>query len=231
MSESASRWGDEDAKPGKRPVYSIGAVARMLGVDAATLRAWEERYVIVIPTRSRGGQRVYSRDDLEQLRFVVREMEEGSSAGDAHRLLDEERRAAEIPRRRPTGDTTVVILLAERDRYAAEAADYLLRTEGYDVCSTFDPISAERLFVDRAPDLSVVELMISGGGLELCGRLARGGQAPVLAVSALDIADDALAVGASAFLAKPIDPLQFVSTVRDLLGQNALMRPSRVKAW
>ena len=68
--------------------------------------------------------------------------------------------------------------------------------------------------------------MIAGGGLDLCARLARDGEAPVLAMSALDLADEALAAGASAFLAKPIVPLQFVSTVRDLLGSSALTRRS-----
>jgi CheY-like chemotaxis protein len=50
----------------------------------------------------------------------------------------------------------------------------------------------------------------------------------VLAMSALDLAEQALAAGASAFLAKPIVPLQFVSTVRDLLRLSALTRPSTV---
>ena len=53
---------------GGRPIYSIGAVARMLGVETATLRAWEERYGVVSPTRSEGAQRIYSRDELERLR-------------------------------------------------------------------------------------------------------------------------------------------------------------------
>ena len=117
-----------------------------------------------------------------------------------------------------------MILLAERDRYAAELLEYLLRTEGYDVCLAFDPGRAEQLSADRRPDLSIVDLMITGGGLELCARLARDGEAPVLAMAALDLADEALAAGASAFLAKPVVPLQFVSTVRDLLGSSALTR-------
>ena len=40
---------------------------------------------------------------------------------------------------------TIVILLAERDRYAAELIEYLLRTEGYEVCVAFDPGRAEQL--------------------------------------------------------------------------------------
>ena len=66
-----------------RPVYSIGAVTRMLGVEPATLRAWEERYRVVVPARSRGSQRLFSRDQVEQLRFVLRSMDDGSSAADA----------------------------------------------------------------------------------------------------------------------------------------------------
>ena len=46
-------------------------------------------------------------------------------------------------------------------------------------------------------------------------------------MAAVDLADAALAAGASAFLNKPVVPLQFVSTVRDLLGSSAPARPSR----
>jgi DNA-binding response OmpR family regulator len=122
---------------------------------------------------------------------------------------------------------SVVILLAERDRYAAEVAEYLLRTEGYDVSVVFDPEEATRYMAERHPHLAVVELMMPGGGLGLCRELARSGGSPVLALSTLNLADEALAAGAGAFVAKPIDPLQLISTVRDLLGQSALTRPSR----
>src|SRR5436190_17520324 len=70
-------------------VYSIGAVARMTGVAVGTLRAWEERYGVVVASRSAGGQRRYSRDQLEQLMVIAREVGEGMSAGDAHRLFSE----------------------------------------------------------------------------------------------------------------------------------------------
>jgi CheY-like chemotaxis protein len=225
----SERPADQPGRSGQRPVYSIGAVARMLGVDVSTLRAWEERYAIVVPARSQAGQRIYSRDNLEQLRFVVRAMEDGAGAGDAHRLLGEELLISGSAQRAHKPEKAVVILLAERDPFAAELAEYLLRTEGYDVCVAFDPDEAGRLQRDKAPDLVVVELMIAGGGLQLCERLSRGGELPLLAVSALDLADEALHAGAAAFLTKPIEPLQFVSTVRDLLGQSALTRASRMK--
>lgn len=216
-----------DGEPGTRPIYSIGAVAAMLGVEAATLRAWEERYGVVVPTRSGGAQRIYSRDELERLRYLVDAVEAGTTPADAHRLLAEQIAASASLRQPDQAAVTIVVLLAERDRYAAELFEYFLRTEGYDVCVASDPTLAEQLFTERQPELSIVDLMISGRGLDLCARLASDGRA-VLAMSVLDLADQALAAGASAFLSKPIEPLQFVSTVRDLLGSSALTEPSKV---
>jgi DNA-binding response OmpR family regulator len=45
----------------------------------------------------------------------------------------------------------------------------------------------------------------------------------VLAISVLESRDEALAAGADAFLQKPLDPLELVSTVKDLLGASALV--------
>jgi DNA-binding transcriptional MerR regulator len=204
-------------------VYSIGAVARMLGVEPATLRAWEERYRVILPARSQGSHRLYSRDQVDHLRFVLRSMDDGSSAADAHRLLADQLGLptdANLAGR----DVLMLILLAERDRFAAELCEYFLRTEGYEVCLASNPTEAERNFVEHRPSLAVVELMMRGG-LELCRRLAQDETVPVLAVSALAFHDEALTAGASAFLQKPLDQLQFVSTVRDLLGSSALTRP------
>jgi CheY-like chemotaxis protein len=208
-----------------RPVYSIGAVARMLGVGSATLRAWEGRYRVIVPARSRGSHRLYSRDQLEQLRFVLRSMEDGSSAADAHRLLAEQ---LDLPADATVAgqDVLMLVLLAERDGFAAELCEYFLRTEGYDVCLATNPVEAERRFLDHQPDLSIIDLVMPGG-LELCRRLAQDDNAPVLAVSPLAFDGEALTAGASAFLQKPFEQLQFVSTVRDLLGSSALTRRER----
>jgi len=215
-----------DSESGRQPIYSIGAVASMLGVETATVRKWEDRYGIVVPARSKGEQRVYSRDELEQLRFVVDLVASGTTPAAAHRMLADRSRA-EAPVRGSEDAPRIVVLLAERDRYAAELLESFLRTEGYEVCVAMAPEGAAQLFAERRPQLSILELMMTGGGLELCARLA-GGDTPVLAMSALDLSDQAMAAGASAFLAKPVVPLQFVSTVRDLLGSSALTRPSKI---
>ncbi len=206
-------------------IYSIGAVARMLGVPTATLRSWEERYAVVTPERSPGGHRLYTRDQVEQLRFVLRNIERGLQPADAHRLLSD--RLAHGPDwslGSPESETRLLIMLAERDPYAAEFAEYFLRTEGYETIVVLDAKEAEALFDERSPHLAVVDLLISGGaGPGLCRNLRDRG-ALVLAISPLESREEALEYGADAFLQKPLDPLQLVSTVKDLLGDSAFLR-------
>ncbi len=213
-----------------RAVYSIGAVARMLDVPASTLRAWEERYSVVTPSRSGGAQRLYSRTQVEQLRFVKAQMDSGASAADAHRLLAQELAASRIPAAPPErrSEAKSLILIVDRDPYAADLAEYFLRTEGYEVAIAHDAVQARLHFQERSPDVVVIDLLISGGaGFRLCAEFAAKGTASVLAVAAIDSADEAVHLGAAAFLRKPLEPLALVSSVRDLLGTSALTRQSR----
>ena len=120
--------------------------------------------------------------------------------------------------------TEILILIAERDRFAASLEDYLLRTEGFRVEIAGSADEAERKFNEFDPQIVVVEMLLSGGvGGRLIERLKRAG-ATVIAVSPLAASEVAAEFGAAAFLQKPIDPLVFVSTVRDLLGTSAISR-------
>lgn len=211
----------------KQPVYSIGAVSRILGLPAQTLRTWQERYGVVVPERSPGGHRLYSRDQLEQLRFLADRVASGLSPGDAHRLLQERLTAdGTLPPGDERNGSRLLILLAERDPYAAEFAEYFLRTEGYDVELVLnDADDAYARVTDGNVELAVVDLLISGGlGLQLCARLRERSDLPILAISTFEQRDSALEAGAYAFLQKPIEPLQLVSTVQDLLGRSAFIR-------
>ncbi len=223
--------GDDD----RTGVYSIGAVAKMVDVPAQTLRSWEDRYALIVPVRSAGGQRLYTRDHVEELRFVRDHIQSGLQPADAHRLLAERRRAkstaadptsaAADGRAQGGDDAPLQILLAERDPYAADFAEYFLRTEGYITTVVLNGDDVTRVLAESRPDLLVLDLMISGGaGLGLCRDVRAAGSLPILAVSAVASGDVALEAGADAFLQKPVQPLQFVSTVRDLLGTSAFLR-------
>ncbi len=209
-----------------RPVYSISAVARMLGVPVATIRTWEDRYDVVVPDRNASGHRLYRRDQVEQLRFVRTRMAEGVSAADAHRLLAE-RVDAGLPVAPRAGQRArLLILLADHDPYAAEFEEYFLKTEGFEVEVALSEEAARRSFSEKSPSLVVVELLISGGsGLDLCRSFKGRDDVLIVAVSVLESRDLAVEAGADAFLLKPREPLQLVSTVRDLLGSSAFLVP------
>jgi DNA-binding transcriptional MerR regulator len=218
------------AKLEEQAVYSIGAVAHMLDIPTSTLRGWEERYAVITPDRSRGSQRLFTRSQVEHLRFIKAQIESGKSAADAHRLLSQQLSSGpvRIVPGTESGEQRVLILIVERDSYAADLEDYFLRTEGYDVCTATGLTEARALFSERSPDLVVVDLMVSGGaGFSLCAEFTAHGSTPVLAVSSIDMPDEAMVAGASAFLFKPLKPLDLVSAVRDLLGTSALARRAR----
>ena len=199
----------------------------MLGVSQAAIRSWEDRYGLIVAERSKGGRRIYTREQVEQLRFVKERLDEGLPAADAHRLLaDLETATQPIVNRREEGATAPsLVLLAESDRYGAELNGLALRGEGFDVTVAMSAAEAEEKFASEEPALSIVELMISGGvGRELCQRLKRRRETPLLCISSLDLREQAMAAGADAFLKKPLEPLELVSTVRDLLGRDGPMR-------
>ena len=52
-------------------MYTVRWVSQQLGLLPGTLRAWEQRYGVVHPTRSEGGYRLYSDDDLDALRAMA----------------------------------------------------------------------------------------------------------------------------------------------------------------
>lgn len=205
----------------------------MVGVPVSTLRTWEERYGLVIAVRSAGGQRRYTRIQLAQLSFVVEQIDQGFSPGDAHRLLAEQidRGSEVVPAGIGEEQAGILILIAERDRFSASLEDYLLRTEGFRVEIASTAEEAEQKFDELMPQIVVVELLLSGGvGGRLIERLSQAG-ATVIAVSPLAAPEVAAEFGASAFLQKPIDPLVFASTVRDLLGTSAISRRRSTRQW
>ena len=210
-----------------RPIYGIGAVARLLGITPGTIRTWEDRYGVVSPQRSPAGRRLYSRDEVERLRFVKAKVDEGIQPAEAHRLLAEQTDPGPLLMERAAqGGARPLILVAERDPYATDLVEYFLRREGYEVEVATDAAEAETKFAGLSPELAIIELLLSGGaGADLCRRLKERSSAPVLAVSSLDGRDAALAAGADAFLQKPLDPSVLASTVSDLIRSRAFLEP------
>jgi MerR family transcriptional regulator, light-induced transcriptional regulator len=70
-----------------QPIYNIGVVARVTDIPAATLRVWERRYGFPDTSRTEGGHRLYSEEDIQRLRWVKSRVDEGMQTRQAVRAL------------------------------------------------------------------------------------------------------------------------------------------------
>lgn len=57
--------------------FPIRTVAALTGVKAITLRAWERRYGLIRPGRTRTGHRLYSHADIEKIRRILALLDRG----------------------------------------------------------------------------------------------------------------------------------------------------------
>jgi methanogenic corrinoid protein MtbC1 len=70
-------------------LLNIAALSRRTGVAPDTLRKWEQRYGVLQPTRTVGGQRRYSEQDIQRVEWLRDRLGEGWRIGEAARVLQE----------------------------------------------------------------------------------------------------------------------------------------------
>jgi len=68
--------------------FQIGEVATMLGVTTRTIRYYEEIGLMTHPKRLDGGIRVYDKDDIKRLKFILKLKELGISLKEMQELAD-----------------------------------------------------------------------------------------------------------------------------------------------
>ena len=83
------------------PLYTVGQVADMLNVQAAFLRRLDAEKVVQ-PARSDGGQRRYSRHDINRVEKVAALSGEGLTLAGIRRILVLEAQVAALHRRLAT---------------------------------------------------------------------------------------------------------------------------------
>jgi len=76
-----TRSGDDGLLP-------IREVARLTGVNAVTLRAWERRYGLIVPLRTAKGHRLYDNQQLQRIREVLVWLNRGVAVSQVKALLD-----------------------------------------------------------------------------------------------------------------------------------------------
>ena len=113
-----------------------------------------------------------------------------------------------------------MVLVVDDDPRILRFIRMSLRTAGCDVLTAKDGEEALRLLDSAKPDIMVLDIVMSPmNGLEVLKRLRRSSKLPVIVMSAhSSSAQEALRLGASAFLSKPFNPDQLVREIKSLLG-------------
>jgi len=113
------------------------------------------------------------------------------------------------------------ILVVEDETSIASFVSAYLRNAGYEVCAAS---SAKAALVDLAgelPSLIVLDLNLpDGDGVELCRRIRKSSDVPILMLTARDEDVDkiiGLEVGADDYMTKPFNPRELVARVKSVL--------------
>lgn len=72
----------------KKQEYDIRTIAEITGMNPITLRAWEQRYQLVVPKRAANGRRIYTQDDLEKISSIIGWVKQGIPISKVQDLLE-----------------------------------------------------------------------------------------------------------------------------------------------
>jgi len=113
------------------------------------------------------------------------------------------------------------LLVVDDDVHILELVAHVLTAAGHEVTQASTGTAALELARERRFDLVVLDVLLPGvDGREVCRRLRRDGEVPVLMLSALGEVHHKLQgfdAGADDYLAKPFEPVELVARVKALL--------------
>jgi len=140
------------------PTYNLKAVIHETGLTPATLRAWERRYRFFKPKRSPGGHRLYTKDEIDMLKWLVERQSEGLSISHAIELWrSQEKSVPSQPQPAPThlpSSSTVGSILDQ------------LRSSWLEACLAFNEPAAELALAHAlaiaTPEVVCTELLQKG---------------------------------------------------------------------
>lgn len=145
------------------PRHPVRSAALRTGLTPHTLRAWERRHHVVVPTRSEGGQRLYSDLDVERLRLLRRLTERGHSIGQiAAASLDDLQRIAR--------EEDVAGSVAEESALGRRAEDF--RIEAINAARRLDAGELQAILERAAVSLGVPQFLeqMAGPSLQRIGQ-------------------------------------------------------------
>lgn len=158
-----------------QPLYRIGTLAKLSGLSTHAIRVWERRYGAAAPSRSPGGARLYTDEDVQRFRLIQELLQRGYATRAIAKLDMAELQALATPSvavpPTPTAmdvraDETVTALLDAVAELDVETAERILTRAGND----FSP--RELLIRVLAPALTEIGLRWQRGALCTAGEHA-----------------------------------------------------------
>jgi len=139
------------AKPIKESAqYLISTVSKRSGVKSDLVRAWERRYQAVTPTRTAGGHRVYTDQDIARLKLLNQATNNGHSISQIAQLsLDELKNLLKDEPETVTERSNQIVTVANDRFYLAE--DYIDKC--YAAVLAFDARALEAHFENAIVEL------------------------------------------------------------------------------
>lgn len=124
------------------------------------------------------------------------------------------------------------ILIVDDEKEIADLIEIYLRNEGYKVYKAYNGMEAFDI-LDKYPiQLVILDIMMPGiDGLEVCRRIRRDKNIPILMLSAKSQDMDkimGLTTGADDYMTKPFNPLELLARVKSQLRRYIYLNPSAI---
>lgn len=121
--------------------------------------------------------------------------------------------------------TGPLALIAEDEPQMGMIIEYILASHGFTSVVARNGVQALELFREREPEVVLLDLTMPRlGGLEVCRRIRRTSQVPIIMVTAHGEAEDILAgfeAGADDYVTKPFDPRVLATRVDNAMRRGA----------
>jgi DNA-binding transcriptional MerR regulator len=144
----------------REPIYNLKSVVQETGVKPDTLRAWERRYGLPEPARTKGGHRLYSQRDIEIVKWLLDRQQEGLRIKGAVELWRSLEADDQEPLQPPS--TSAVSFMPETDGQTIVE----LRQAWVAACLAFDEREAEQTltqaFALYPPEIVCLDLLREG---------------------------------------------------------------------
>lgn len=144
------------------PAYNLKVIVAETGIKPDTLRAWERRYGLPHPQRTKGKHRLYSQYDLEIIKWLMARQTEGLSISRAVKLWKQLEEEGQNPL--VTYGESVVEGTAVSSITGSRIEE--LRQNWIDACHQFDEGAAERVlaqaFAIYPPETVCLKVLMQG---------------------------------------------------------------------